>query len=84
MKLADGALQKVVKITSARNENQIILPEGFEQARTVVVAALAYSYVNYGVEGVIPTIGLSGVVMAACYIGWDVYEMNQLRKKESA
>ncbi len=75
--------------------------------------SLAYSYVMAGIEDALPTVGLSGVVMAALaalaimmptarircffwfflffrifripalliaiwYVGWDVYEMNQL------
>ena len=78
--------------------------------------SLAYSYVMAGVDGALPTVGLSGVVMAALvalaimmpsvkircffwfivifrifripalflaiwYIGWDIYEMNQLGNK---
>ncbi len=80
--------------------------------------SLAYSYTMYGVEDALPTIGLSGVVMAALaalavmmpranircffwflvifrtfrlpamfiaiwYIGWDVYEMNQLSNESN-
>ncbi len=78
--------------------------------------SLAYSYAMAGVDSALPTVGLSGVVMAAVaalaimmptvrircffwfivifrilrvpalflalwYIGWDIYEMNQLENK---
>jgi membrane associated rhomboid family serine protease len=80
---------------------------------TTFGTSLAYSYAMAGIEGALPTVGLSGVVMAAVaalgimmpavrircffwfivifrifrvpalflavwYIGWDIYEMNQL------
>jgi membrane associated rhomboid family serine protease len=82
-------------------------------AITTIGTSLAYSYAMFGVETALPTVGLSGVVMAAVaalaimmprtnirclfwflfyikifripalflalwYIGWDIYEMNQL------
>ena len=80
---------------------------------TTIGTSLAYSYAMAGIEGALPTVGLSGVVMAAVaalgimmpsvkircffwfivifrifrvpalflaiwYVGWDIYEMNQL------
>lgn len=80
---------------------------------TTLGTSLAYSYAMAGIEGALPTVGLSGVVMAAVaalgimmpsvkircffwfivifrifrvpalllaiwYVGWDIYEMNQL------